>query len=516
MSATPYKYTTTLVYEVIASASPVAADQISEASLENLNPLIPDNIDLERNIDLLGVAFNAAVVNKFNKNGDGIDSKTAVAIKDFFIHKPTNIEHNRDQVVGHIVSSGFSSFEDSKIMTDQEASSTQDPYNISLAAVVYKNASPEFSNMLESSKDEDGELSTVVSTSWELGFNEFAVAIGSHDLKDCEVKYGTEAEELKDNLTCFGGSGKLEDGRTVNRLVIGEVFPLGVAFTSKPAADVSGVLVAESEEKNDTAQVSNDAFLNKIKNKCSHTEKNDVNDNKEIILDNMDTDKIINSLESLLEEKRSKNDFSEEAVASITKLVNDVIIEKSSEWQSQVEQAETKAQELENAQAEMTEKYDALSSEFKSAQEHLDQLKKENEERDFQDAFNARMESLSNEYDLDEEDLKIVASELQSVERGEEAFADYKTKFSKVWSHKNKEFIQKQAEELEAKIAAEVEKRLSTEEVEDTAEVVDAALENVEESEEAIPNNNSDSAEAESLTEKFEKAFSGENVSIKY
>ena len=35
---------------------------ISKASLENLAPLLPTNIDYESNIDLLGVAFNAAVV----------------------------------------------------------------------------------------------------------------------------------------------------------------------------------------------------------------------------------------------------------------------------------------------------------------------------------------------------------------------------------------------------------------------------------------------------------------------
>ncbi|NDG51985.1 MAG: hypothetical protein EBY39_03015 [Flavobacteriia bacterium] len=511
-----YKYKASFEIEVVASAAPVAPEQISQASLDNLKPLVPSDINLNRNIDLLGVAFNAAVVNRFNKNGDGIDSSTAVSIKDFFIHKPTNIEHKRDQVVGHIVSSGFSSFGDSQIMSDEQALSTKDPYNISLAAVVYKNASPEFSNMLESSETEDGELSTVVSTSWELGFNEFAVAIGSKDLKECEVVYGQEAEELKDNLVSFGGTGKLEDGRTVHRLVIGEVFPLGVAFTTKPAADVKGVVVVEQDDAEKTNTLSNDAFLNKIKNKSSHTDKNNVIQNKENILDNMDTEKLITGLESLLEEKRRANDFSEEAVASITKLVNDVIIEKSSEWKSQVEEAESKAQELESAQAEIAEKYDALNVEFKNAQEKLEQIQKENAERDFQDAFNARMESLSNEYDLSEDDLKIIASELNSVDIADEAFAEYKEKFAKIWAHKNKEFIQKQAEELEAKIAEEVQKRLGENQPEDSAEVVDAALENLEESQEAIPNNNSESVEEESLTEKFEKAFSAENVSIKY
>ena len=63
----------------------------------SLKELMPESIDLDKNIDLLGVAFNGAVVNRFNRNGDGIDTKTALAIKDYFINKPTNMEHNRQR-----------------------------------------------------------------------------------------------------------------------------------------------------------------------------------------------------------------------------------------------------------------------------------------------------------------------------------------------------------------------------------------------------------------------------------
>lgn len=512
-----FKYSALFEFEVEASASPISETQISQASIKNLESLIPENINLERNIDLLGVAFNAAVVNKFNKNGDGINSDIALSIKDYFIHKPTNIEHNRDQVVGHIVSSGFSSYQESKILSDSEIKSSEDPFNISLAAVVYKNASPQFSDLLESSADENGDFSTIISTSWELGFNEFAVAIGSEDLKDNEVVYGEEAEKYKEHLTAFGGSGKLEDGRSVHRLVTGEVYPLGVAFTTKPAADVNGVLVADTQENREQSTKANNQFLNKIQEKSSHIDKKTVIQPKEPNLHNtMETEKLINSLEALLDEKRRSNDFSEEAVASISKLVNDVIIEKSSEWKSQVEEAESKAEELEKSQAEIAEKYNALQEELKTANENLQIIKDENAARDAQEAFNLRMESLSNEFDLSEEELEIVASEVKGLESGEEAFSSYKEKFSKIWSHKNKEAIKAQAEELEAKIAAEVEKRLAADTQEEPAEVVDAALENAEETEEAIPNNNSESLEEESLSDRFEKAFSQENISIKY
>ena len=68
-----YKYTTTFECPLLACEINESS-LISKASLQNLAPLLPTNIDYESNVDLLGVAFNAAVVNKFNRNGDGMDT----------------------------------------------------------------------------------------------------------------------------------------------------------------------------------------------------------------------------------------------------------------------------------------------------------------------------------------------------------------------------------------------------------------------------------------------------------
>ena len=73
----PYKFKTQFDFEVFATDDLENDLSISVASLENLKPLIPKGIDLDRNIDLVGAAFNAAIVNRFNRNGDGIDSATA-------------------------------------------------------------------------------------------------------------------------------------------------------------------------------------------------------------------------------------------------------------------------------------------------------------------------------------------------------------------------------------------------------------------------------------------------------
>ena len=506
-----YKYTAKFEYQVEASEASVTS-YFSKASLDNLESLIPDDVDLEKNIDLMAVAFNAAVVNRFNKNGDGIDSKTAVAINNYFIHKPANIEHNRDQVVGHIVSSGFSSFGESQIMTEQEVLETSEPINISLAAVVYRMANESLAEMLEGS---DSISAPTISTSWELGFNEYAVAVGSKDLKDCEIVYGEEAKALEENLVAFGGTGKLDDGRVCHRLVIGEVFPLGVAFTTKPAADVKGVYVADEEKKNNKELVAKNKNINNMKNKSSQNLNTNVIQDKETI--NMETEKLINSLEALLDEKRRENDFSQEAVASISKLVNDVIIEKSTEWKSQVEEAESQRKDLEKAQAEMSDKYGEIQEELKSTQEKLESLEQEKTARETESAFNGRMEALSSQFELSDEDRKIIASEIQSLDNSDEAFDSYKERFDKIWSHKDKELLKSQAEELEARIEAEVQKRVSPSQEEKPEAVVDAALENVQEEAENIPNNNAESAEEDqTLEEKFAEAFTANNISIKY
>ncbi len=66
-----HKYTTTFDFEVTACEE-IGGINISNANIDNLKSLIPSSVDLDKNIDLMGVAFNAAVVNEFNKNGDGM------------------------------------------------------------------------------------------------------------------------------------------------------------------------------------------------------------------------------------------------------------------------------------------------------------------------------------------------------------------------------------------------------------------------------------------------------------
>ena len=535
----PYKYTTKFDNIVLAS-SEVGDANISKASLESLRPLIPKNIDLEKNIDLLAVAFNAAVVNKFNKNGDGIDSETAVAVKDYFVHKPTNIEHDRDKIVGHIVSAGFSKYGNSSELMDDDAVLIEDQaYNIALAAVIYRTASKEFAELVENSTSEDSDYYQSVSASWEVGFNDYVISVGGDDLYESSIISDPEEIQVYSSyLKSLGGKGELKDGRRVNRLIVGDIYPLGIGFTSNPAADVKG-LIAEQNNRAPEKPSRNepiDKIIIKSK-KTSHSSQENVL-NKEPNNTIMDKDQIINDFRAALDEKLGKQDFSEESVASISKVFIEAIREKGEQYVADLEKAKAEKEEAVQAQNSLQEKMTEVEDQLNSTKEKLAALEQENSAREAEVRFNARMEALNDLYDLDEEDSKIVASELADLDETEESFAGYQEKLAKVWKHKNKEFIAAEQKAFEDRVAQEVEKRLSEstatseeekEEVsqetseastaeetesEESDEVADA-LENLEVEEAAVVNNNESSSEGDSLRERFAKTFK-ESVKISY
>ena len=89
---------------------------LAMAALVNLSELVPD-VNTEKNVDLLPIAFNAFVANRVNKNGDVVDTKAALEIHKNFINKPINIEHNRERVIGVILTAGLVSPKTSRCPT---------------------------------------------------------------------------------------------------------------------------------------------------------------------------------------------------------------------------------------------------------------------------------------------------------------------------------------------------------------------------------------------------------------
>jgi hypothetical protein len=551
MSSLPYKYTTRFQEQIIATSKIESGEwQLSEASLQQLRPLIPKDIDFEKNIDLLGVAFNAAVVNKFNRNDDGIDTPTALAIKDYFVNKPANIEHQKQKVVGHIVSSAFSRFGNNQILEDLAVKDLRSPFNIACAAVIYRTVHPGFADLLENN---NGEFEKKISASWEIGFNKYHIALGSDNLDEADVVTDpAQVEELSTYLRANEGPGQMDDGTKVYRLVVGDIYPLGIGFTTNPAADVEGLITQrkgvedvdteislapeEDDEKVRTEvclapdscatviTVKSSNFIKNLKtleNKISQVDEKNVNYNRTNYLTKAMENEILEKLERALKEHDFAKEFSKEAVASIGEVVEEAIRQRSDEYVAEKEKAANAEKDLEEAQDNFKKTVAEVEEKLTAAEEKITALVAENAERDAKEAFNARMGVVDEMYELEEADRELLASELGALDLSDESFAEYQEKVAVFWQHKDKDFIQAKKEEFDARIQAEVEKRVaqigtaSDKEVENSDATVETAMENMEEEKSALPNNSEASTEEEvTLADRFQKAFSKENLII--
>ena len=506
-----FKYKATFPSNLIYASSDVDFLNISTASAEHLGGLIPDDIDLDKNIDLIAVAFDAAVVNDFNKNGDGIASPAAIAIKDLFLHKPCNIEHQKDRIVGHIVSAGFSQFGEGESFIDVSAGETS-LFNISLGAVVYKTVAPEFADMMLAASDPESESYQEISASWEIGFNEYAIAMGPNIAEAEIITDPEEVEALSSNLKSFGGSGEL-NGRPINRLIVGDIYPLGIGFTNNPAANVKGVMVKKINERENLLDKQQDRQDNIVEEKSSLLKSETVIQEEEtFFLNTMEKQELLKDIEQLLSEKAAAKDFSDEAIANITKVFHDAIREKSQEYVEQVEQAKAEQAEAEGQNEELQKTLSDFQSKLEETEQKLQSLEDEKLQAQTQAAFDARMTCIEELYELEDEDRKVVASEVSGLSLEEEAFAGYQEKLAVVFKSKNKEYLAKLAEEMEAKINEEVEKRLAAQASQETSdeevENAEEALEKAEAEEVTLPNNNCETAESEeTLRARFQKAF---------
>jgi len=515
---------------------------LSQASLEPLRSIIPSSVNLEKNVDLVGAAFNAAVVNRFNKNGDGIDTNTAIAFKKYFIHKPTNIEHKKQRVVGHIVNSAFSSYGENKILSDDDVRGTLSPFNIALAAVVYKTVDRQFADALMDSNDPQSALFEKISASWEIGFNEYYVAVGSLDLKQAEIITKKEQiEEFKKYLKGFDGSGFMNDGTPVYRLVTGRIYPLGIGFTTNPAADVQGVVIddgtpaVETEDKDETEdedeteemeteeaesyEVNSIELLNFNNKIFSQKEKQPVNNTK---TKTMDLEQILSALKTVLAEKQDSVKFSEEAVASISAKIAESIKLKNDEIKLEMEKAEiAKAEAV--AQAEQFKKdLEENNKKLSETAAKLAELENTISAQAAQELYSSRMNILDSEYDLDEVDRQFLAKEVSALANSDEAFASYKDKVAVLFRHKSKASKLDQDKIFQERLEAELAKRMGqvktqpTEVVEKTVEV-ETALANAKREEPAIPAQSITPSETKtSWKERLGKAFSKENITVKF
>ena len=451
-----FKYKTQFSSPIKPAVSEEKDKYLAMASLQKIKRFLPD-IDVEKDIDLLPIAFNSFVANRVNKNGDVVDTKTSIEIFEHFKNKPINVEHNRHHVVGTILTAGFSEFGTDRPLTLEDVQNMEGPFNVTLGGGVWKVVDSLISDKIEEAGDPSSEHYLRISASWELGFDRYVLALVDKDEKNLEnaeiISDKDSIEELREFMKPYGGTGMTDDGREIFRKVVGKnVVPLGIGLTETPAADVKGVIV-----KNNTTDIdikeeekSSNSEENPVTKQISEPEAQENLNNEKTI--SQAVKKVVNENKDSTMQIKNIKDITDESLKEVSASVISDFIE--SELEKASEQYTAEKREVEDALSAAKEDHDSLKGEhdkmkeeLESAKSAIEQMEAEVAKRQKQEQFNDRMSSLDEKYDLTDEEREVIASDIKDL--GEEGYTDYSKKMSVLLNSKEKKEVEASTEDLD-------------------------------------------------------------------
>ena len=485
------KYTTIFSSNIRPVVSEEKDKYLALASAIEVAEFIPEVN--EKQVDLLPVAFNAFVANRVNKNGDVVDTDTALAFYKDFKNKPINIEHNRDRVIGTILTAGFSEFGTDKPMTEEEIKEVKGPFNVTLGGVIWKVVNQRIADAIEESGDPSSEDYMKISASWELGFKDYNLVLLEGSDKNIEngliVDNEDDVASMEKDLKALGGEGRTKDGMSVYRKVVGEGVPLGIGLTETPAADVQGVSTKKTVE-----DPKEEKTFAEVENTSQNAEKTVIIQNEE---------KTIMKIESI---KDITNDSLKELSASaVSDFIESELKEASERFSAEKAQVESNLKEAQEKIEAVTADYDKIKAELDSVAEKLGTLETEKAEKEAEELFSQRMASLDEKYALEAEDREVLATQIKDLDsEGWDAFAK---NIEVLLRDKSREVLAKKEDEASKEVEVEEESKASE-------EVVDEAIERGEQEESSIPA--STQASEATTYDKYKKAFEIDQFDINY
>lgn len=497
-----FKFKTSFSAIIRPMVSEAKDEHLALASALDVSRFVPD-IDTDRNIDLLPIAFNACVVNRVNLNGDVVDTKTALAMYKSFINKPINIEHNRQKVVGTILSAGFSEFGTDAPITEEVIAGFNGPFNITLGAVVWKVVNSHLTDLIEESNDTTSENYMKISASWELGFTDYELVLMEGDNKNISsgtlISEASEVDKLKENLRVFGGTGKMKDGRSVYRKVVNDVVPLGIGLTETPAADVKGVSIKqENIELDHKGCGSKSEILENKENNISQLEEKTVNSTKKVFMK-------ITSIKDITDEN-----LKELSASAISDFIEEELKKASDKYIADQQSIEKSLEATKEEYLSLRVESDQTKEELGKVKTTLEAFEVEKTQRQAEETFNSRMASLDEEYELDDADREVIASDIKAMD--DASFEAYQKRVNVLLRSKNKKVLAAES----AKAQTETKREEAKAEVSNDAPEADKAQETVDQvldsaKAEVVTVPVSSTADEPTLYDKYKKAFSVEN-----
>ena len=428
------------------------------ASLSKLAGFLSQDIDFESNIDLVPIAFDAFVVNRRNANNQVIGTNKALEIVNNFKYKFINIEHNREDIIGVILGTGFSSFgEDSKPLTLEEVKDTDEPFNVVAHGVMWKIVN---SSLIDTIKDSGNVLSKnykKISASWELLSSDFEIAIFDKNEKNLINASIDKTDKYKNYLVTEGGKGVTPDGKIVCNLISGDTLPLGVGLTTNPAAEVEGVLTASNIDLLDGSHQDSiyvnvefnqigeslKAFIEEKFNLLAESNKknNNLENNSVYIIKDNNTMRLDN-IEQLTDEniKEVKASNIHEIHNKIKGELQSVSEKYASDKKTLEDEVKANKEAMESALQESKQ----LREQLAKLQNKITQLEASEAERLAQELYNSRMELIESKYQINDASRKVIANRLQSLKTDKE-FEQYDEELSVMLSAKVSEKVEEKS-----------------------------------------------------------------------
>ena len=119
-------------------------------------------------------------------------------------------------------------------------------------------------------------------------------------------------------------------------------------------------------------------MIRKNEKNISQIQKTTVNNRKHTIMENQD---ILNDLVSALKDKASEGKFSEEAVATVSKIIKEAILEKNDSFVQEKEELTNEKEKLVKANEEQAKQAEAMQEQLNEALEKVSALEQAQAER---------------------------------------------------------------------------------------------------------------------------------------
>ena len=193
--------------------------------------------------------------------------------------------------------------------------------------------------------------------------------------------------------------------------------PLGIGLTSNPAADVQGVLTEKGTEE--------------------HKALAEENLEKETISQNTNNTVKTKKVEAMKIE--NLKDITDESLQTLTasaihEFIQESLKKASEEYSSQKTEHEESLNEAREKHETLSKEHDSLKTKLEDVVAQLEKLEAEKAEKDKLEAFNQRMASFDERFNLNDEDRKVLASQIKELD--EEQFADFDKTVSVLLSSK--------------------------------------------------------------------------------